>query len=403
MRGGRSKGFPSLKTSHSRTGGSPCSSPRCRRRRKCFPGAATRAPNFVPAKTADAARLPHPPIDTTSSPPVSSLERANPAPPQRGYSAGRARQCRPGDAIGQHDKYRDPRDKAPFEPAAGLYAADAPAPCGALASRSAIRGLPARPLPPRIRAGRHRPPRRAGRTAASGTSPGKVSAWHIRSYVAPRCAAIAAAGHAPRTPSRDGGPGTPRRITCKLTRLRMARDHQAINATPVLDEVARDYIRRAVPKRIAPWEVLVKDLRPARIDFPSFYAARRVAPVQRQASAAPLGKRRGTGKIAGPIRSMANGEGRRMVTTGADGFANDAKSSLFKPEELLTPSAFPHAVTRLELRQTNISFVVLTGPFAYKIKKSVNWNSSIPPPLRSGNTCAPRNCGSTGDWRPTFM
>ncbi len=151
----------------------------------------------------------------------------------------------------------------------------------------------------------------------------------------------------------------------------MARDHQAINATPVLDEVARDYIRRAVPKRIAPWEVLVKDLRPARIDFPSFYAARRVAPVQRQASAAPLGKRRGTGKIAGPIRSMANGEGRRMVTTGADGFANDAKSSLFKPEELLTPSAFPHAVTRLELRQTNISFVVLTGPFAYKIKKSV--------------------------------
>ncbi|MGC1388601.1 MAG: AAA family ATPase [Steroidobacteraceae bacterium] len=60
-----------------------------------------------------------------------------------------------------------------------------------------------------------------------------------------------------------------------------------------------------------------------------------------------------------------------MVTTGADGFAHDAKSSLFKPEELLTPSAFPHPVTRLELRQTNISFVVLTGPFAYKIKKSV--------------------------------
>ncbi len=60
-----------------------------------------------------------------------------------------------------------------------------------------------------------------------------------------------------------------------------------------------------------------------------------------------------------------------MVTTGADGFAHDAKSTPFNPEELLTPSAFPHPVTRLELRQTNISFVMLTGPFAYKIKKSV--------------------------------
>ncbi len=60
-----------------------------------------------------------------------------------------------------------------------------------------------------------------------------------------------------------------------------------------------------------------------------------------------------------------------MVTTGADGFAHDAKSTPFNPEELLTPSAFPHPVTRLELRQTNISFVILTGPFAYKIKKSV--------------------------------
>ncbi len=60
-----------------------------------------------------------------------------------------------------------------------------------------------------------------------------------------------------------------------------------------------------------------------------------------------------------------------MITAGTEGFAHDAKPSPFKPEELLTPSAFSHPVTRLELRQTNISFVVLTGPFAYKIKKSV--------------------------------
>ncbi len=39
------------------------------------------------------------------------------------------------------------------------------------------------------------------------------------------------------------------------------------------------------------------------------------------------------------------------------------------PSELLTPTAFAHPVTRLELRETNISWLVLTGPFAYKIKK----------------------------------
>jgi uncharacterized protein len=60
-----------------------------------------------------------------------------------------------------------------------------------------------------------------------------------------------------------------------------------------------------------------------------------------------------------------------MATTGAGGFAQEAGSPAFTPEELLTPSAFPHPVTRLELRQTNISYVILTGPFAYKIKKNV--------------------------------
>jgi aminoglycoside phosphotransferase family enzyme/predicted kinase len=43
----------------------------------------------------------------------------------------------------------------------------------------------------------------------------------------------------------------------------------------------------------------------------------------------------------------------------------------FSPSELLAPTAFSHPVTRLELRETNISWLILTGPFAYKIKKSV--------------------------------
>ena len=62
-----------------------------------------------------------------------------------------------------------------------------------------------------------------------------------------------------------------------------------------------------------------------------------------------------------------------MVTSGAGDVALSADSLPFKAEELLTPAAFPHPVTRLEMRQTNISYVILTGPFAYKIKKSVKF------------------------------
>jgi uncharacterized protein len=39
--------------------------------------------------------------------------------------------------------------------------------------------------------------------------------------------------------------------------------------------------------------------------------------------------------------------------------------------ELQRPSAFPHATGEIELRETHISWVVLTGSFAYKIKKPV--------------------------------
>jgi aminoglycoside phosphotransferase family enzyme/predicted kinase len=39
----------------------------------------------------------------------------------------------------------------------------------------------------------------------------------------------------------------------------------------------------------------------------------------------------------------------------------------------LTPAAFPHPVVRLELRETLLSWIVLTGPFAYKIKKPVRF------------------------------
>ena len=40
----------------------------------------------------------------------------------------------------------------------------------------------------------------------------------------------------------------------------------------------------------------------------------------------------------------------------------------------LSPSAFPHAVTRIRIIETHISWVVLTGHFAYKIKKPVRYD-----------------------------
>lgn len=40
---------------------------------------------------------------------------------------------------------------------------------------------------------------------------------------------------------------------------------------------------------------------------------------------------------------------------------------------LLRPDAYPHPVSSLELLETHISWVILTGPFAYKIKKPVDF------------------------------
>ncbi|HET9701826.1 MAG TPA: hypothetical protein VFP70_12965, partial [Burkholderiales bacterium] len=39
---------------------------------------------------------------------------------------------------------------------------------------------------------------------------------------------------------------------------------------------------------------------------------------------------------------------------------------------LLRPAAFPHPVRNLGLVETHISWVLLTGDYAYKLKKPVN-------------------------------
>jgi aminoglycoside phosphotransferase family enzyme/predicted kinase len=45
----------------------------------------------------------------------------------------------------------------------------------------------------------------------------------------------------------------------------------------------------------------------------------------------------------------------------------------FTPNDL-TPAAFSHPVVRLEVQATHISWIVLTGPYAYKIKKNVRFD-----------------------------
>ena len=43
-------------------------------------------------------------------------------------------------------------------------------------------------------------------------------------------------------------------------------------------------------------------------------------------------------------------------------------------ESLLDSRAYPHRCEQIELIETHISWVVLTGDFAYKLKKPVHFN-----------------------------
>jgi aminoglycoside phosphotransferase family enzyme/predicted kinase len=63
-----------------------------------------------------------------------------------------------------------------------------------------------------------------------------------------------------------------------------------------------------------------------------------------------------------------SGNPREVVMSDIDESGASLRPSLHI-EELLVPAAFPHSVTGLRLIETHISWVVLTGEFAYKIKK----------------------------------
>jgi len=50
----------------------------------------------------------------------------------------------------------------------------------------------------------------------------------------------------------------------------------------------------------------------------------------------------------------------------------DSASSHELPEALLRPAAYAHPADDLELHETHISWVILPGPYGYKMKKPVN-------------------------------
>lgn len=56
-----------------------------------------------------------------------------------------------------------------------------------------------------------------------------------------------------------------------------------------------------------------------------------------------------------------------------DNLDQNANLPAFTPNDL-TQAAFPHPIVRLEVRETHISWVVLTGPFAYKMKKNLHFD-----------------------------
>ncbi len=62
-----------------------------------------------------------------------------------------------------------------------------------------------------------------------------------------------------------------------------------------------------------------------------------------------------------------------MVATDVIDSDQGANFPAFNPHAL-TAAAFPHPIVQLEVRETHISWVVLTGPYAYKIKKSLRFD-----------------------------
>jgi aminoglycoside phosphotransferase family enzyme/predicted kinase len=88
----------------------------------------------------------------------------------------------------------------------------------------------------------------------------------------------------------------------------------------------------------------------------------------RMAGADPAGN---TVSVVRSLRAIWTDQG-AMTTTATISPAGQAGGN-FAIGRLLDPAAFPHAVTHLRLVETHISWIVLTGHYAYKLKKPVRF------------------------------
>ncbi len=59
---------------------------------------------------------------------------------------------------------------------------------------------------------------------------------------------------------------------------------------------------------------------------------------------------------------------------------------------LQNPALYPHPVEAFQVIETHISWVVLTGPYAYKLKKPMNFGFWTSPTWKSANTSATKSC-----------
>lgn len=62
---------------------------------------------------------------------------------------------------------------------------------------------------------------------------------------------------------------------------------------------------------------------------------------------------------------------------------------------LQNPALYPHPVDGFQVIETHISWVLLTGPYAYKIKKPVNSGFSTSPSSMRAVISAKKSCAST--------
>ncbi|MBK7249345.1 MAG: AAA family ATPase [Gammaproteobacteria bacterium] len=83
---------------------------------------------------------------------------------------------------------------------------------------------------------------------------------------------------------------------------------------------------------------------------------------------------RRAGDQAGPARATDRTAQPLSVVAAAIAMRTGrAEGARFRIEDMLQAAVFPHATGPIELAETHISWVVLTGPYAYKIKKPVRF------------------------------